>query len=265
MPSDGEQRHVMLQSLSSAFAEISLPQLALIAAMALVASFVGGVAGYGTGALMPLVLVPIVGAEPVVPILSLSALLTNSSRATAFWGFVDGRRALVVLIAAVPTCVLGAWGYTMLTGKGAALVIGAMLMASVPLRRLMRARGLALSSRGLAAACFAWGPLAGGTVGAGVILLSLLMAAGLEGAAVIATDAVISIGIGLAKLATFGLAGVVSAQVIAVALLIGAVAFPGAFLAKRLIERLPLHVHTAILDAVVIGGGAAMMVYAFAR
>jgi uncharacterized membrane protein YfcA len=266
MPSeyDGEQRHVMFQWLSSAFAEISLPQLALIAAMALVASLVGGVAGYGTGALMPLVLVPIVGAEPVVPILSLSALLTNSSRATAFWGFVDGRRALIVLIAAVPTCVLGAWGYTMLSGKGAALVIGAMLIASVPLRRLMRARGLALSSRGLAAACFAWGPLAGGTVGAGVILLSLLMAAGLEGAAVVATDALISIGIGFAKLATFGLAGVVSAQVIAVALLIGAVAFPGAFLAKRLIERLPLHVHTAILDAVVIGGGAAMMVHAFA-
>src|SRR5262245_36002125 len=179
MPSeyDGEQRHVILQSLSLALAEISLPQLALIAAMALVASFVGGVAGYGTGALMPLVLVPIVGAEPVVPILSLSALLTNISRATAFWGFVDGRRALLVLIAAVPTCVLGAWAYTLLTGKGAALVIGAMLMASVPLRR----RGLALSSHGLAAACFGWGPLAGGTVGAGVILLSLLMAAGLEG------------------------------------------------------------------------------------
>ncbi len=255
----------MLESLSSAFAEISLPQLALIAAMALVPSFVGGVAGYGTGALMPLVLVPIVGAEPVVPILSLSALLTNSSRATAFWSFVDGRRALMVLIAAVPTCVLGAWGYTMLTGKGAALVIGAMLMASVPLRRMMRRRGLALSSRGLAAACFVWGPLAGGTVGAGVILLSLLMAAGLEGAAVVATDAVISIGIGLAKLATFGLAGVVNAQVVAVALLIGAVAFPGAFLAKRLIERLPLHVHTTILDAVVIAGGAAMIVHAFAR
>src|SRR5262249_13905881 len=151
MPSgyDGEQLHVMLESLSSAFAEISLPQLALIAAMALVASFVGGVAGYGTGALMPLVLVPIVGAEPVVPILSLAALMTTSRPAMAFWGFVDGRRALVVTIAAVPSCVLGDWGYTMLAGKGAALVIGAMLIASVPLRRLMRRRGLALSSRGL--------------------------------------------------------------------------------------------------------------------
>src|SRR5262249_53780682 len=132
----------MLESLFSVFADISLPELALITAMALVASVVGGVAGYGTGALMPLVLVPIVGAEPVVPILSLSALFTNTSRAAAFWRLVDPRRALIVLVAALPTCVLGAWGYTLLSGKGAALVIAAMLVASVPLRPFIRRAAL---------------------------------------------------------------------------------------------------------------------------
>jgi hypothetical protein len=90
-------------------------------------------------------------------------------------------------------------------------------------------------------------------------LLSLLMAAGLEGAAVVATDAIISIGIGLTKFATFGLAGAIDAKVIAIALLIGCVALPGAFLAKAMIARLPVHVHTAILDAMVIGGGAVMI------
>ncbi len=222
-------------------------------------------AGYGTGALMPLVLVPIVGAEPVVPIISLSALLTNTGRVAAFRHLVDLRRASIVLISAVPTCVIGAWGYTRLSGRGALIVIGTMLIATVPLRRLMRRRGLALSNRGLAAAAFGWGPLAGGTVGAGIILLSLLMAAGLEGAAVVATDAVVSIGIGLAKFATFGLAGAVTAQVITVGLLIGVMAFPGAFLAKRLVDRLPLHVHTVMLDAVVIGGGTVMIVNAVAN
>jgi uncharacterized membrane protein YfcA len=255
----------MLESVLSGFTDISLLELILIAGMALIASVVGGVAGYGTGALMPLVLVPIVGAEPVVPILSLSALFTNTSRAAAFWPLIDRRRALIVLVAAVPTCALGAWGYTMLTGKGAALVIGGMLMASVPLRRLMRRRGLSLSNRGLGVASFGWGPLAGGTVGAGIILLSLLMAAGLEGAAVVATDAVISIGIGLTKFATFGLAGAIDVRVIAIALLIGCVAFPGAFVAKALTARVPLHVHTAILDAMVLGGGAVMILNAFAH
>jgi hypothetical protein len=32
-----------------------------------------------------------------------------------------------------------------------------------------------------------------------------------------------------------------------------------------LTERLPMHVHTAILDAMVVGGGAAMIVNAFVR
>jgi uncharacterized protein len=250
--------------LSLGLEGLSFAQLALIAATALVTSFIGGVAGYGTGALMPLVLVPIVGAEPIVPIISLSALLTNTGRAAAFRHLVDRRAALVVLASAVPTCALGAWGYTKLSSRGVLVVIGCMLVASVPLRRLVRRRGLALSRRGLALAAFGWGPLAGGTVGAGVILLSLLMATGLEGAAVVATDAVVSIGIGFAKLATFGIAGIVTPQVIAVALLIGGLAFPGAFVAKALVERLPVHLHAAVLDAVVAGGGAAMIINAFA-
>jgi len=57
----------------------------------------------------------------------------------------------------------------------------------------------------------------------------------------------------------FGGAGVITAQVLAFAILIGAVALPGAFLAKAFVERMPLHIHTAILDAVVIAGGAVMI------
>jgi uncharacterized membrane protein YgdD (TMEM256/DUF423 family) len=71
--------------------------------------------------------------------------------------------------------------------------------------------------------------------------------------------------IGFIRLAVFGIAGAVNAQVIALALLIGLVAFPGAFLAKAFVDRLPLHVHTAILDAVVAIGGAVMIFGAFRR
>jgi uncharacterized membrane protein YfcA len=246
-------------------ADISIPQLILIAAVAVVASIVGGLAGYGTGALMPLVLVPIVGPEPVVPIIAFSALFTNTSRATAFRTVIDWRRAAIVLVFATPTCLLGAWGYTTLSGKGVMAVIGTMMCASVPLRRLAIRRGLRLGERALAAASVGWGVVVGGTSGAGIILLSLLLAAGLQGAAVIATDAAISVGIGVAKIAVFGVAGVVNAQVIAVAVLIGLAAFPGAFLAKRLVDRLSLRAHIAILDAVVLAGGGVMILGALIR
>jgi uncharacterized membrane protein YfcA len=244
----------------AAFADISILQLLLVAAVALLASVIGGVAGYGTGALMPLVLVPMLGPEPVIPILALSGLLTNSSRVFAFLRYVSWRHAALVLAGAVPPCLLTAYGYTLLTGRAVQFVIGAMLMLTVPLRYTMRKRAVVLGDRGLIASAAGYGAAVGGTVGAGVILLSVLMAAGLQGAAVVATDAVVSIVISIARLSVFGLAGVIGPQTIAFALLIGLVAFPGAFLAKAFVARLPIHFHTAILDAVVLFGGAVMVI-----
>ena len=243
----------------SGFAHVSLLQLALVAGVALFASVVGGVSGYGTGALVPLVLVPLVGAEPLVPIISISAMFSNSSRVAAFVRHVDWRRTVIVLAAAVPTCVLGAWGYTRLSSAGAALVIGAMLIVSVPLRRHLKKREFRVGDGGLALGSLGYGVVVGGTAGSGVILLSLLMAAGLEGAAVIATDALVSLGTGLIKISVFGLAGAVTAQVLALAILIGGIALPGAFLARAFVERMPVHIHTAILDVAVIAGGLVMI------
>jgi uncharacterized protein len=240
---------VTTSTVFAAFAGISLPQLLAIAAMGVLTSLIGGVAGYGTGALMPLVLVPIVGASPLVPITTISALMTNTSRATAFRTGIDWRRAAIVLVAALPTCMLGAWGYTRLTSGGVLVLIGSMLMLSVPLRRFLRARGFHLDDRRLAGASFAWGLIMGGT----------------SGTAVIATDAVVSVALGFIKFGVFLFAGVVTAQVVAVALLIGIVALPGAFLARALVKRLPIHIHAALLDVVVILGGAVMIAGALKR
>ncbi|MHC2436194.1 TSUP family transporter [Bradyrhizobium sp. USDA 4451] len=243
----------------SGFADISLLQILLVAAVALFASVIGGLAGYGTGALMPLVLVPMVGAEPVVPIIAISSIFTNSSRFVAFVRFADRRKAIIVIAAALLSTALGAYGYTRLTSAGASLVIGSMLILSVPLRRLLRRHSVRIGERGLAAGAVGYGVVVGGTAGSGVILLSLLMAAGLEGAAVVATDAVISLTSAAVKISVFGLTGVITAQVLALALLIGLVAIPGAFLAKAFVERMPVHIHTAILDAAVITGGVVMI------
>jgi len=249
-------------NIISGFAGISASQLLLVACVALFASVVGGLAGYGTGALMPLVLMPLIGAEPVVPIIAIASIFTNTSRFAAYLRYADRRRAAIVIAAAALTTALGAYGYTRLTNAGAALVIGAMLISSVPMRRLLKRRDIEISDTGLAAGSVGYGVVVGGTSGSGVILLSLLMAAGLEGAAVIATDAVISVATGIIKISVFGLAGVVTAQVLAFAVLIGAIALPGAFLARAFVERMPVHIHAAILDVAVIAGGTVMIVEA---
>jgi uncharacterized membrane protein YfcA len=244
--------------LIAALGHLSLVQLALVAGAALLTAVVGGIAGYGTGLLMPLVLVPIVGAEPVVPIMGIAALIINGGRVAAFRHAIDWRRSVIVLVTALPATLVGAWFYTRLSSAGAQFVIGAVLIASVPLRRILRGH-FHLGERGLAAGAVGFGVLSGAAAGTGVILVSLLMAAGVGGAAVIATDAAISVLVHLVQVAVFGVAGVIDAKVLAVALVIGVCAIPGAFVARAIVDRISIHVHTAILDAVVLLGGGLMV------
>lgn len=250
--------------LAAGFAGVSLVELTLVASVALFAAVIGGVAGYGTGVLMPLVLVPIVGAEAVVPMIAISALFNNASRAVAFREALYWPPVWVVVLSALPTCILGAYGFTLLTGRGALIVIGLTLIASVPLWRLMRRRGVTIGTRGLAIGAVLYGLLMGGTTGSGVILLSLLMAFGLSGAAVLATDAIISLILGVVKISVFGIAGAVDVKVVAFALMIGVISAPGAFIAKALVDRLPVHFHTAVLDGIILAGGAYMLFRAVA-
>lgn len=69
----------------------------------------------------------------------------------------------------------------------------------------------------------------------------------------------------MAELVPAGPSRLIDARVMAFALLIGTVALPGAFIAKALVARLSLGVHAAILDVVVLVGGAIMIYGALAR
>jgi uncharacterized protein len=242
--------------------DVTLLQYGAVGVAAVGASIIGGVAGYGTGLLMPLILVPLIGAQAVVPVIGLSALFTNGSRLAAYWSSFDARKAALVGVAAVPLCILSAYGYTLLSGPGAALLIGLVLIALVPLRRLMKRRFGALSERGLVASGVGYGALVGGTSGSGVMLLSILMAGGLEGAAVIATDAGVSLLIGVVKTLVFQTAGALPWSSWIMALVIGGCGLPGAFIARALTRKMSLTTHTYILDAVVILGGSLLVIQA---
>ncbi|MDQ4135043.1 MAG: sulfite exporter TauE/SafE family protein, partial [Pseudomonadota bacterium] len=137
--------------------------------------------------------------------------------------------------------------------------LGAVLIAVVPARRLLaRWRG-SLSPAGLGGAGAVYGFLAGGTAGTGIVLLAILLSAGLQGPAVVATDAAISLVIGVAKAAVFQTAGSLPLSLWILAILIGTVAIPGAFIARLIAYRLTLRAHTAILDGIVLAGGAILI------
>ena len=237
-------------------ADLTVAELALVAVTALCAQIIGGMAGYGTGLLMPLVLVPMVGAPAVVPVIALSAIITNATRVAAFRDSLDLRKALIATGAALPFALLTAWGYTQLTSRATAIFIGIMLIVLVPVRRLFEHLKLRLDDKGLAISSIGYGIISGGSAGSGVILLSLLLAAGLSGTQVIATDAMVSFLLCIFRTGVFVGFGALDAKLVALALLIGVMATPGTLTAKWLVRRFSARVHTLILEAgIIVGGG----------
>ncbi|MGU9978524.1 TSUP family transporter [Phreatobacter sp. HK31-P] len=245
--------------MAFALADVSLLQAVLVAGTAFGAAIIGGMAGYGTGLLLPLVLVPVIGAENVVPVIAVSSMFTNVGRFVAMREAVDWRKVAIMLPLAVPLVVLSAYGFTRLDNRGASLVIGAMLVVLVPLRRRLARAGFRLQSWQLAPAGGVYGFVTGASSGAGVILISFLMAAGLTGKAVIATDAAISVVIGIAKASTFGWNDALPTPLLVFALLVGLATLPGGFVASALLDRLPVRLHTLMLESVIVIGGLAII------
>lgn len=239
--------------------DLSVWQLALIAITALGAQIIGGLAGYGTGLLMPLVLVPLLGAEAIVPVISLSAILTNITRVAVFRESLDVRKALLISAFALPTTMLGAYFYTWLSSRGAAFAIGAVLILIVPLRRVLAQHRFQLGTGGGAVAGAVYGFLTGGTVGVGVILLSIFMSMGLSGPQVIASDALTSTILGVAKSSVFIAAGALPPKLWLVAFLIGAMATPGAMLAKWMSTRFSAKLQDGLIEAAIVCGGAMLL------
>ncbi|MGV8952598.1 MAG: sulfite exporter TauE/SafE family protein [Cypionkella sp.] len=242
--------------------DLSLLQILAVSAAAFLAAIIGGVSGYGTGLLLPPILLPLVGPTAVVPIISLSALVTNATRLFVFREVFDKVTARRVLLCALPGTAAGAYFYTLLTGPAVMAIIGFVLVILVPLRRILMRRHGGLSARGTLAASAGYGIINGGTSGSGVILLTILLSTGLVGSAVIATDAGISIVLGVLKVAVFQSAGLLTSSAVVMAAIIGVSAIPGAFIAKRISTRLSARLHTGLLDAVVILGGILLVIEA---
>ena len=234
-------------------------QLALACAVALAASTLGGLSGFGTGLVLPVFLVPLVGVVNVVPVMAVAMLMNNGSRVLAFWQDIQWTHARRILALGLPACLAGAYGYTLLSSKWVAVLLGSFLLASVPLRRLLHRSRRRFPPAVEVGAGAGFGFVNGGVTGAGVLLISILMSAGLSGSALVATDAVVSVIMGVAKVVLFGRLSALDLDLAVVGLLVGLFTAPGAFLARALLRRIPAGVHAWFMGLIVVIGALALL------
>jgi hypothetical protein len=126
-------------------ADLSLAEAALVGGVAFAASVLGGLAGYGTGLVLPVVLAPVLGVAPVVPVMALAMMINNASRVAAFRHDVQWPHVRRILWLALPLNIAAAWFYTRLEARAIAALLGLFLLASLPLRAWLRRRSTSTS------------------------------------------------------------------------------------------------------------------------
>jgi uncharacterized membrane protein YfcA len=242
--------------------DAALFQLALACLAAFLASVLGGLSGYGTGLVLPVFLTPLVGVANVIPVMAVAMLMNNGSRVIAFWREIQWFHVRSLLSFGLPACAAGAYGYTLLSASWIAFLLGVFLLASIPLRRVLRRARCQLAGDGERGAGALFGFINGGMTGTGVILISMLMSAGVHGAALVATDALISVVMGLAKVALFGSLATLSVDLASTGLLVGLFTVPGAFVARRLLKHIPAGIHAWVMELVVVAGASGLLWHA---
>ena len=242
---------------------LDAPTLAAVAALAMVAAIVSGMSGFGTGVILAAALVPLIGIKAVIPVLAVAGIIINAGRFWFYRAHLDRRMLVLVLAASLPFLVLGTWIYSVLDVRALGTLLGLAVMASVPLRRVLHARRITLSPTGLAVGSGVFGLATGVATGTGVILVSLLLGAGLATPAVLATDALVSIVLDLAKAALFQRFELLDTEAFFTAVVIGFATIPGSAIAAWLVARMGASLHILFMEGLILVGGASMLWHAW--
>lgn len=231
----------------------------IVALAAFLGSMASAITGAGGAILLSFALAPIIGVASVVQTISVAMTVSHLARIEAFRREIDWRVAGLVLAAALPGVGMGAYVYSLLNERAIALMLGGFMLVIVVLKRALPKHGLRLPLPLIALFSLGFGLVSGATIGGGILVLPILAAAGLSGAAFVATDAVIGLAVHLVKSLVFGSVNVLSRDQVVLGLIIGVVMIPGAYLARSLIRRMPLHVHAGLIDAVILLGGTGFL------
>jgi len=223
------------------------------------AAVVGGIGGFGSGAILTAALAPLIGIKALIPVMAVAGAIINAGR---FWFYrrsLDRRTLALVLAWALPFLVAGTWLYSVLDTRVLGTVIGLAVIASVPLRRVLRRRAIHVGTRGLAVGSGLFGLATGITTGTGVILVSLLLGMGLAGPALLATDSLVSIALDVAKALLFQRLSLLDEEAFVTGAVIGVASIPGSALAAWLVTRMHAHLHILLIESLVLLGGGSVL------
>jgi uncharacterized membrane protein YfcA len=231
----------------------------LILVLGLIGGVIGGVVGFGASILMMPVLVFAFGPKEAIPIMAIASVLANWMRVAIWWREVDWRANAAYCATAVPAAALGARTLIALDARMVEAALGIFLIAVIPVRRWLTARGFSVTLWGLALVGLVIGFLTGLVASTGPLNTPFFLAYGLTKGAYISTEAVGSGAVGLVKSIVFRTYGILPWETIVRGLLVGASLMVGSWFAKAIVQRMDARHYASILEVMMVFAGLTMI------
>ncbi len=227
---------------------MSTETLVLLLAGTLAASTLSGTFGVGGGSLLLLLLTHALGPVVAVPVLTLTQLMANGSRAALGWRDLAWRPALWFIAGAVPGVAVGAWVLGELPADALARVAGGAILLGLGAKSVLgrdwkprfwlvgAATGLLSAVAGIA------GPFTA------VAFWQL----GLPPLAFIASEALAVTGVHLLKTLAYARIDLLGGQTLSWGLLLGGVSLAGSWLGRRLAGRIQARIFRRVVLAFLV-------------
>jgi uncharacterized membrane protein YfcA len=226
---------------------VSAGEYILLAAGALVASTVSGIAGVGGGMIYLPLLTHIVGIRLAVPYLSILLLAGNLSRAYFARKSIDWAALKHFFYGAIPGALIGALFFTVLSAFWIEKILGVYLLSYVALSFTKASWPKTATLRSIAWMGLPSGFASGMVGGAGLIMAPYLLRYGLIKEAFLGTEALAAAGTHIVKLAVWGPANIIGWHDVLILLPLAVLMVVGTYFGKLLINRMRAQVFRGIL------------------
>ena len=233
-------------------------EVSVVLIVALIAGTLSGVIGTGSSMLLMPFLVVGFGPQRAVPIMAIAAVLGNLGKVLAWWRLVNWRACAAYCSTAVPGAALGVQTLLAVPPRIVEIALGVFFVAMIPVRRWLHRRALRISLHQLVLIGGPVGFLTGIVVSTGPITVPVFVGFGLEKGAFLSTEAAASIAVYVAKVITFKAANALPFNIVLTGLAVGTVLMAGAFLARSIVVRVPLHLYRRLIDGLMLSSGLSL-------
>src|SRR5262245_50467011 len=233
--------------------------LVLLAA-ALPTAIVGGVVGFGTGLTMLPLVVWAVGVRASVPVLTIALLFGNTSRAWFSRRELDWRVVAAYLAGALPLAALGSVVYASARIDWLSRLMGFVMLGSVPLRPWLERGPLRLRLAHFPLLGAATGFLSALVAAIGPVNTPFFLGYGLRRGAYVGTEAACIAVVHLTKTLVYRRYALVGAETAGLGVAIGAVMVVGAWVGRRILDRMSERAFVGLVEALLVALGVFFVV-----